>query len=878
MPAAIPVVAAVAGYGVSAAIGTSLLGSIAGTLVSGAITSLGSRALGKKPKSSAQAFTAEASGRTVAIRSTVESHKVIYGTARVSGPMVLAVTTDSVPAISETGPNRFLHLLIPLAGHEVEEISAIYLNDQLVDIHPVSNDAATAPYYRADTVRSYVKVKRLLGAADQLADPDMVAGVPGWTTAHRLQGIAYLYVRLEYLQDIFPLGIPNISAVVKGKKVYDPRTATSYWTDNAALCVRDYLASDYGFNCSSSEINDTYATAAANVCDEVVTYLGGGTSIRYQCNGVIDTAVAPLDNLQALVSSMAGAVTYVQGQFRPYAAAYDSPAGSISTAAGSDILAGPIQVDWRAGRKELFNAVKGTYVDPSRNWQPTDFPPVTNATYEAEDNGERIYKDIELPFTTHPEAAQRLAKIILEKGRQGVRATIPVTHAGLKYAVWDVVTLTDNILGWSAKPFRIVRWNLGVPGPITMTLQEESSASYDWNSGEATAVDPAPDTNLPDVFTVGSPGALTVTEALYVTRSGDGVKVLAALSWGASPDPFLKDYQVEYKIKTDTVWIVLPRTTATAQDIEDIAPGTYDFRVKAVSNLGVSSPYSTASRQIAGLLSPPTEPQNLTISTIGGLAILRWDQSPDLDVRIGGKIVFRHSPTSSDGWTQSTTIGNAVGGGVTVAVLPLKPGVYLAKAVDSSGIESTVESFVTTDQATALAYANIDSITEHPTFPGTKTSCYVDDLGRLRLSGLGLFSAIPLVSAAPSITAYGGLSQSGTYLFSAGIDLGSVTRVRLTSHLHATITNQLDTIGSRTAPISTWVSFSGSNAASGDARVYARSTPDDPSGSPTWGTWERLDSGEFNSRAFQFKCELESTDPAYNVAIDELSITADEVI
>ena len=39
---------------------------------------------------------------------------------------------------------------------------------------------------------------------------------------------------------------PNISAIVKGRKVYDPRTTSTVWSDNAALCVLDYLLSDFG--------------------------------------------------------------------------------------------------------------------------------------------------------------------------------------------------------------------------------------------------------------------------------------------------------------------------------------------------------------------------------------------------------------------------------------------------------------------------------------------------------------------------------------------------------------------------------------------------------------------------------------------------------
>jgi hypothetical protein len=48
-----------------------------------------------------------------------------------------------------------------------------------------------------------------------------------WTSAHRLRGIAYVYVRLKFNQDAFPGGIPNISAIVQGKKVLDTRTSTT---------------------------------------------------------------------------------------------------------------------------------------------------------------------------------------------------------------------------------------------------------------------------------------------------------------------------------------------------------------------------------------------------------------------------------------------------------------------------------------------------------------------------------------------------------------------------------------------------------------------------------------------------------------------------
>ncbi|MBP3958332.1 hypothetical protein J8F10_24045 [Gemmata sp. G18] len=874
MPAVIPVVAAVAGAATTAAIGTGLLASAAGFVVSAAVNQLGSRALTKKAK--APSFSNEASGRSVTVRSSVESHKIVYGRARVSGPLVFAHTARGINFLGDAvdRDNAFLHLVIPLAGHEVDSIGDIYLNDEVVPLD--GNGWASSGSYFTEG-NAWVRVLKYTGAADQVASTELIHECPSlWTEAHRLRGIAYIYVRLQYSIDVFPNGIPNISAVVDGKKLYDPRTGLTVWSDNAALCIRDYLTADYGFGCEADEIDDSYFIAAANVCDESVTLASGSTQARYTCNGVADTATAPLENLQQLVTSLAGAVTYVQGAFRCHAAAYDTPAGSITTA----IMAGPLQMVARAPRKDLFNAVKGTFVDPDQNWQPTDFPAVTNSTYQAQDNGEQIVRDIELPFTNHPVAAQRIAKVVLEKGRQGITVTVPVMHHALKYAVHDVVTLDNAQLGWSAKPFRITKWSLQPPGPVVLTLQEESSASYDWNSGEETTADAAPDTNLPNPLNVSPPGPLTVTESKYVTRNGDGVKAKATLAWVASPDAFLAAYQVRYRLTSAAEWTYLPRVSGTnSTDIEDIVPASYVFAVAAVNTLGVLSEYSTQPQAINGLLDPPTEPQNLTIATIGGLAILSWDPftgQDNLDVRIGGKVVFRHSPNTADGWTASTTIGTAAAGSATSHALPLKPGIYLAKCVDASGIESTTAASVTTVQATALAYANVTTLTEHPTFPGTKTDCAVDG-STLKLSGSGDFDDIPDLDAVPDLDGFGGVESSGTYDFSGGIDLGSVRRVRLTSHVLAAIDNQRDRLDDRTSLMDDWLDFDGAGAASADAKVYVRATDDDPAGSPTWGAWQKLDSGEFYARGFEFECELTSSDPAYNILISELSVTADEV-
>ena len=140
-----------------------------------------------------------------------------------------------------------------------------------------------------------------------------------------LQGIAYVYARLEFDADAFPNGIPNI-AKVQGKKVYDPRTSTTVYSDNPALAIRDYLTdSTYGFGASASEIDDTAITTVTNICEESVNLSGSGTEERYTINGTIDSANSPKQILENMLTSCGGVLTYQNGTFTLKAAKYVTP-------------------------------------------------------------------------------------------------------------------------------------------------------------------------------------------------------------------------------------------------------------------------------------------------------------------------------------------------------------------------------------------------------------------------------------------------------------------------------------------------------------------------------------------------------------------------
>ena len=591
--------ASAAGGAVAGALGLTI-GSIAYGVVSGLTaavvgTALGS-ALGLNKPPKANKFTAAAQDRQQMIRSAVATRQVVYGLAMMSGPIVFAASTGS--------ENQYLHVVVPLAHGESQEIVSVQFGDDTVGTLDGAGNVTSGRF------SGKMRIKKHLGASSQTADSDLVAEVAEWTTDHRLQGITYLYVRLQYDTSVYPYGLENIKAKVKGRKVYDPRSLTTAWTDNWALCLADYLMADYGLRATSAEVDMTgHLITQANLCDESVSIPGGGTQARYTCNGAVDLGNTIAANLRGLLTGAVGNLVYTQGQYRLYAAAYDTPTITLD----ENDLRGDMSLQARPSRQSLFNGVRGTFVSPDNFWQPSDFPQVTNATYESQDGGEQLLKDIELPYTIDGFAAQRMAKIILERGRQGITATLPCKLTAFRLAAWDNFSLTIDHLGWSAKTFRVTRWVMQPTGGVDLEIQEEASASYSWSSSDATVVDAAPDTTLPSLLNVAPPTGLILDsggDQSYQDTDG-ALNIRILVQWTASAGPFVDHYEVAWKPVAESVFQAMRLdAAATSVMLSGLRNRTsYDVRVRAVNIAGRASEWAsdtltasyTALADVAGL-------------------------------------------------------------------------------------------------------------------------------------------------------------------------------------------------------------------------------------------------------------------------------------
>ncbi len=139
---------------------------------------------------------------------------------------------------------------------------------------PIPGGRATVDGYRVtyqyQRNTSQVRVQKHLGTPDDPADATLLAECGDkWKDTAVLRGFTYTVIRLDLRQAEFQSGVPDINVLMKGRKLYDPRTGVTEWSDNPALVIYDYLRSEM-CGVPAADIPLSNIITAANVCDTPV--------------------------------------------------------------------------------------------------------------------------------------------------------------------------------------------------------------------------------------------------------------------------------------------------------------------------------------------------------------------------------------------------------------------------------------------------------------------------------------------------------------------------------------------------------------------------------------------------------------------------------
>jgi hypothetical protein len=794
------------------------------------VTSWALSALAPKPSFG----DATSRGLLVNAKDPISPFEFVYGEVRKGGTVTYYETTGE--------NNKFLHQIIVLAGHEVDSINDIYINDEVGTLDG-NGFVTSAPW------SSKIRIRKHLGTDNQTVDTNLLAESAQIDSNFRGRGIAYIYVRYEYDQDVFANGLPLVTAVVRGKKVYDPRSASAAYSNNAALSIRDYIVSKYGLNDTATD--DTAFSAAANISEENINLDGGGTEKRYTINGVVRADQKHGDVLQSMMTACAGSLFWGAGNWKLVVGDYVAP---VKTLTLSD-LRGPISLSTRVNLQDQFNGVQGTFNNAAQRWITTDYPPITSSTFEAEDGGEQTMLDLALPFTTSSATAQRLAKLTLFRGREQMTLTADFGLNAFDVEVGEIIAFTNPRYGWDEKEFEVVGWSFGAAEAgdlrVKLTLRETSEAAFDWDA-EETAIISNNTTLLPfsDVPALG----LAVTSGF--TLANEQLINLINLTVSSGGFQRVDRVEVEFKKSTESTYRSIGSGQVGAYQIPGVEAGvTYDVRARAINALGVKGPFTQQSVFVAPVVLDVDNVTAFGAHVLEDQILLDWDAIDDQALSF---FKVRHS-IKTDGsatWSNATTYTEKVSRPATSATGPAMSGTYMIRAYDKTGQPSQEYSAIIVPDAFLRSYAT--TLTElDDTFAGTKTNTTIVD-GELRLSGSNL---------------------TGEYEIPDYIDIGSVKRARTFVAVDVRRFNDGgDTWDNMTGTWDTWTdtwdNWTGADVQQADHTVewYIATTDDDPAGTPTWSDWRRIKSATVSARAFKYKVVLKSL--AQGVTPSIFSLTA----
>ena len=537
--------------GAAIAIGASAAAA-AGWIATGVALAIGMTAtvagalLTKTPNTNFNAYKGQQERKQV-LRAAAAARTVVYGATVASGVMTFA---EEQPG--DQDEDELLHMALVVASHPLEGIGDIWLGDDLIQ-----------------TFEQYVSWE--FHNDRQTVDPFMRNNCPSWKDDMIGKGIAWLRISFKFNAEKFPSGLPNIKLLKRGRRVYDPRSGYTVFSDNAALVILDYFRTY--LKRSDEHINWEQFKEAANICDEYVSNADGSTERRYRINGEFEVDEAPAKILDAMLQACGGELTYIAGKHGLLVGAYYGPA---TMTLDESCISGDIKIIPETSYKERTNTITGTFIDPKQNYVEADFPPVVVKEW-VEKDGAEITQDMDFRFVTSEYQAQRLSNIILRRKRVGRTIEIPCNMKGYKFRPGMYVKVTISQIGMKNVEMRVTKWSFNPKGGVDITLRQDFLEMWDDAIGKPM--------DRPDLVDLPSGGVAQPQNLQYqILQISDVVQ--GVLSWTNMG-------QVAYNrvaVRQGGVTIWTAQVPGQSVRVTGLLRGAYTAHVQAVSHGGAISP------------------------------------------------------------------------------------------------------------------------------------------------------------------------------------------------------------------------------------------------------------------------------------------------
>jgi hypothetical protein len=547
-------------------------------------------------------------GHLVNTKSTSATLPLIYGKVRVG----LNIIYQSVSGVD----NSYLHMVGTISEGEIKGIyesagvDQIFINGELLATSPYVNNV----YYEVFT-----------GTPNQIVCSTLNSACTDWTDT--LKNTAYIYIRLLYDKSIFQ-NIPDITLIVEGTKVYNPTTLLTEYSNNPALCTRDFLIRSGrrgGLGISEDRIDDDSVIETATYC----TVKGWTIGLPIEDNK------PAIDNLTDICNTYRGNVVFTGKEFKIFYKDinYESV---VMTLTEDDVIFDGDNSTLIIKQPSIFdtpNAIRLQYLDSELDYQLNDF--VKSDVLLVAADGDYREETVVVKGINSSTNAEKMSNYFLER----YRINKTVSHVGVTrlFALQpnDLIYLTHSIPGWTLKLLRVANIGINEDGLVKINYIEEDEDLYDdtynlqshtWK--DTTIINPQDD--------VASVTNVVFTEEIipYRTRSFTRLKISFS-SPTLATYPFWDYAQVWVKVGENGTYS--HETNATSTYIIDPALEGQKYYIKLVSiNIwGATEGFDNATENtytVIGQINAPSDLVSLTAVASGDTVTLMAPLITDDDI------------------------------------------------------------------------------------------------------------------------------------------------------------------------------------------------------------------------------------------------------
>lgn len=466
---------------------------------------------------------------------------VVYGKRRLSGNVIYSrVSKDS----------KRLYLAVALCEGEVTSITDIRADEELLG-----------------DLDGYVRAAIQLGTSDQTAVSWLFSADE---PVERWKNTAYIAFEFEASIDIW--SIPNITAVVEGRKIAflgDDGWEFGY-NNNPIWCLYDLLTNTrFGVGIDPQYIDILSFKEAADYCDQELDT----DDPRFRLDYILDSAQSSLDVIDSILATCRGFLIYSEGVLRVKIEKDEIPVQAFTPA---NIIKDSFTFK-KVSKNQIPNQVVVEWFDPEIDWWPTSTE--WNNEIDQDERGLHSF-EVSLSGITRASQAGRMARFILDSKTQcQTLCQFGVGIDSLQCEVGDIIKVSHFVSGWSEKLFRIIQLDEAENDEMIITALEHSPYIYHDRGVTAQKHYAPPE---PDPIT---PPAVPANVRANAVRVGS--QVMIGMEWDPVSHPFGVYYEISYRPGSVASWSTMT-TSLTTATITNLAAGetSYVVQLRAISNNG----------------------------------------------------------------------------------------------------------------------------------------------------------------------------------------------------------------------------------------------------------------------------------------------------